>query len=172
MTGHPTSPPLPRGNLRTPHGVDPAAPLIPLQQGRPKHTQRRWTKFEASRRPHPAGLIFVCAHPHTEQEQTSPSRARSATPLLVPIRGRGPVVDNFRRAFIFAARKPPYPCARQPPRPAPGRRPEPVTPIPREHTPHPYRRPGAPTTEGVDMFEPPLKLHGVWRPKVKIGLIR
>src|SRR5262245_57431368 len=35
--GHPTSPPHPRGNLRTTHGGNPAAPLIPLQQGRPKH---------------------------------------------------------------------------------------------------------------------------------------
>src|SRR5262249_36001899 len=64
-----------------------------------------------------SGGPHFCAH---ELEQTSASRVRSATPLL-DRKGRHadipwPVVDNFRRAFLFAARalgrKPPHPQPR------------------------------------------------------------
>src|SRR5262245_44880684 len=82
-------------------GVTRTTPLIPLQQGRPKIEA---PKFETRRRQLPTGLTFA----RTEQEQTSPSRVRPATPRLSSCqqrgasrRYRGPVVDNLRRAFFL-----------------------------------------------------------------------
>jgi hypothetical protein len=56
-------------------GVTRTTPLIPLQRGRPKIEA---PKFEARRRPHPAGLTFA----PTSWNRTSASRVRLATPRL------------------------------------------------------------------------------------------
>jgi len=82
--------------------------LIPLQQGRPKQEMMDQIRGQSSTT---SGGPHFCAHPHTAQEQTSPSRVRPATPrLIVPIRGvmlvvpRGPSSTTSDGPSFIAAR--------------------------------------------------------------------